>query len=541
MSHLRRICCFALTLILTAIHPAQAGSASGTRNEAPVEVFNRTITVLRGNFLGMDAQDRARRAEAMIGGELARGGEVRVRVETIPQGRLITLNAHRALILSPSDPDPLQHEPLDEAAAKAAGMLEVVIRETREARNVNALLRALGVVGAATAVLGLLLWGCLKLRRALSERLLRLAETRGHRIALAGEALIRRERLIDLVRWLVRLVFGCVALLLLNQWLSLSLAQFPYTRPWGERLNQFLIDLLLGMLGRIAQAIPNLLLAFIIFMIARWVVRFISAVFGRVERREIAISWLDPDTVGPTRRLAAATVWIFALAMAYPYLPGAQTEAFKGLSVLIGLMVSLGASSLVGQGASGLILIYTHTMKTGEYVKIGEIEGTVVAIGMFATRIRTGLGEEVTLSNSQILASVTKNYSRTVQGAGYIVDTSVTIGYDTPWRQVEAMLTEAARATQGVLAEPAPRVFQTALSDFYVEYRLVCQAIPAEPRPRAEVLAALHASIQDEFNRHAVQIMSPHYRADPERPKIVAPADWPVAPGAAPRQSDTRS
>ncbi|WP_417069828.1 mechanosensitive ion channel family protein [Niveibacterium terrae] len=526
---------------MTALHPSQAESPPETRNEAPVEVFNRTITVLRGNFLGMDAVNRARRAEAMIGEELDRGGKVRVHIEAIPQGRLITLNSRRALILSATDPDPLQRETLDEAAAKAAKMLEVVVRETTEARSFNAQMRALGVVGAATLVLGLLLWGCLKLRRILSERLLKLAETRGHRIALAGEALIRREHLLDLVRWLMRLTFGCVALLLLNQWLSISLIQFPYTRPWGEELDRFLINLLLGMLGKIAGAIPNLLIAFIIFMIARWVVRFMSAVLRRVERREIAVSWLDPDTVVPTRKLTATTIWIFALAMAYPYLPGAQTEAFKGLSVLIGLMVSLGASSLVGQGASGLILIYTHTMKVGEYVKIGEIEGTVFAIGMFATRIRTGLGEEVTLSNSQILGSVTKNYSRTVQGAGYIVDTSVTIGYDTPWRQVEAMLIEAARATQGVLTEPAPRVFQTALSDFYVEYRLVCQAIPAEPRPRAEVLAALHAAIQDEFNRHGVQIMSPHYLADPASPKIVAPADWHVAPGAAPRQSDTRS
>lgn len=149
---------------------------------------------------------------------------------------------------------------------------------------------------------------------------------------------------------------------------------------------------------------------------------------------------------------------------------------------------------------------------------------------MFTTRIRTGLGEELSLPNALILGSVSKNYSRTVAAPGFVLDTSVTIGYDTPWRQVEAMLIEAALRTPGVLAAPAPRVFQTALSDFYPEYRLVCQALPGEPRPRAEVLSALHANIQDVFNQYGVQIMSPHYLGDPAEPKRVPPADWFATP-----------
>ena len=144
------------------------------------------------------------------------------------------------------------------------------------------------------------------------------------------------------------------------------------------------------------------------------------------------------------------------------------------------------------------------------------------------------MGEELTLPNSMVLASVTRNYSRTVKGAGFIVDAAVTIGYDAPWRQVHAMLIEAARRTDGVLAEPAPRVFQTALSDFYVEYRLVCQAILSEPRPRAEIASALHANIQDVFNEHGVQIMSPHYLGDPSDAKLVPPAKWYAAPAKPP-------
>ena len=132
--------------------------------------------------------------------------------------------------------------------------------------------------------------------------------------------------------------------------------------------------------------------------------------------------------------------------------------------------------------------MYTRTYRPGEHVRIGDHEGTVVEMGMFTTRVRTGLGEELTLANSLVLSSVTRNYSRVVKGAGFVIDTTVTIGYDVPWRQVRAMLIEAAGHTEGVLPDPPPRVFQTALADFYVEYRLVCQAVPTDPRPRAELL-----------------------------------------------------
>jgi small-conductance mechanosensitive channel len=273
------------------------------------------------------------------------------------------------------------------------------------------------------------------------------------------------------------------------------------------------------MLGRFAlaivHAIPDLLAAALIFWLAWALTRMMRGFFAKVGAGHVRLSWLDADVAPITSKLCIAAIWLFALAMAYPYLPGSDTEAFKGLSVLVGLMLSLGASNLVGQLASGLILTYTRTFHNGEYVRVDQHEGTVVSLGTFTTRIRTGMGEELTISNSQVLGAVTHNYSRTVKGRGFIVDTTCTIGYDTPWRQVNAMLIEAARRTPGVLMDPAPQVFQVALSDFYPEYRLVCQAVPDQPRPRAEVMSLLHANVQDVFNEHGVQIMSPHYLGDP--------------------------
>jgi len=203
--------------------------------------------------------------------------------------------------------------------------------------------------------------------------------------------------------------------------------------------------------------------------------------------------------------------------------------------VLIGLMVSIGASSIVGQAVSGLILMYTRAFRVGEYVRVGDTEGTVTALGSFTTRIRTGLGEEVLLPNSYALQNTTRNYSRIVEGDGFVVNTGVTIGYSTPWRQVHAMLEEAARRTKDIASEPAPRVRQTALSDFYVEYRLIAYSTAELAAQRIDVLNELHANIQDVFNEHGVQIMSPHYMTDPVAPQVVPKAKWWMAPANPPQ------
>jgi small-conductance mechanosensitive channel len=171
-------------------------------------------------------------------------------------------------------------------------------------------------------------------------------------------------------------------------------------------------------------------------------------------------------------------------------------------------------------------------------VRVSGAEGTVVEVGMFVTRIRTGLGEEVTVPSSTMMSNATTNYSRAMKGTSYLVDTSVTIGYGTPWRQVEAMLEEAARRTEHIAREPTPMVRQTALSDYYVEYHLIAYSPAEHPRVRAEVLSDLHGAIQDVFNEYGVQIMSPHYVLDPKQPQVVPKAQWHAAPAKPPDSSE---
>ncbi|MDH0734102.1 mechanosensitive ion channel family protein [Pseudomonas sichuanensis] len=506
-----------------------------TAEPAELKVANRSIMVFHATLLGEAPAARARRAEAVINERLDEGDAGTVSVDAIQDSYLVLLGDRRAFIVSPKD---MVGSDLNvrQGAEAAAQRLRQVVDEAQQARSPRFLLMAAGLSAAATLVYILLVKLCVWLHHKALSWLPQRVRKHASALRIGHTQLVDSSNLYPLLRRLLALLRWTLVLLLTYEWLSFVLQRFPYTRPWGESLNLYLLGLLRHVLTGIVDAIPGLLIALLIFFIARGISAFSKRLLERLARPG-SISWLTQETLQPTTRLTSLAIWLFALAMAYPYLPGADTEAFKGLSVLIGLMISLGATSVVGQAAAGLILTYTRTLRPGEYVRIGEHEGTVTELGMFTTTIRTGLGEVLTLPNSMITGAVTKNYSRVVQGQGYVVDTTVTIGYDTPWRQVEAMLLEAARRTDGVLDTPRPQVFQTALSDFYPEYRLVAQAVPSEPRPRAELLTLLHANIQDVFNEYGVQIMSPHYLGDPAQDKVVPKEQWYSAPAAEPRDT----
>ena len=508
------------------------GAQTPAAPPAELKISNRPVMLFRGVVLGESPETRARRARASIADALDADGDLSVRVDSMRDNFLVLVGYNRAFIVAPQDleePDGSAGQLAQEAAAN----LRLALAESREARNLRFLLAAGAYTGLATLAYALLLRGAGYLKRKTVVALPRLMSRHARAFKLGRTPLFDLQLLYSLIGRLCGLLYWVTVALLTYQWLSFVLSQFPYTRPWGESLKFHLLRLANYLFEGILNAMPGLAVAVCILLIARGIVSFSCHMLTRMARPG-TLRWLTEETLKPTTRLTSLAIWLFALVMAYPYLPGSGTDAFKGLSVLIGLMISLGASSVVGQAAAGLILTYSRTLRPGEYVRVGDHEGTVTEVGMFTTSIRTGLGEVLTLPNSMVTGSVTKNYSRIVDGEGYVVDTVVTIGYDTPWRQVEAMLLEAASRTEGIVGTPAPCVFQTALSDFYPEYRLVAQAIPAQPRPRALLLSLLHANIQDVFNEYGVQIMSPHYLADPEQPKWVPKEQWHAQPAKPP-------
>ena len=388
------------------------------------------------------------------------------------------------------------------------------------------LLIALAESLCITMVLGGLLWALWRLDRAGARRLQTVfaARVRGWH----GEA-VSAIRLPQALRAILGLVIAAQALILAYLWVAFILRRFPSTRPLGESLRARLLAQLFNFAGSLFDALPGVIAVLLLLVAARFVARAVSLLFDAAEQGRVTLPGVYPDTAAATRRLAVATVWLLALAVAYPYVPGGDSEAFKGLSVFVGVIISLGSTGVVQHVMSGLMLTFSRAVHVGDFARIGEVEGTVVQVGALATKLRTPLGEEVTIPNAVVVAQTTTNYTTGASGAA-LLSTSVTIGYDTPWRQVQALLLTAAERTAGVRREPAPFVWVVALQDFYIKYTLV--VAPEEPGRRGALRDRLHTCVLDAFNEHGVQIMSPNYEADPEAPKVVPPSQWYAAPAS---------
>jgi small-conductance mechanosensitive channel len=253
----------------------------------------------------------------------------------------------------------------------------------------------------------------------------------------------------------------------------------------------------------------------------RWLAR--EASVGAVNIPRVA-----PELAIPLYKILRLVVLAIAAMMIYPYIPGSSTAAFKGIGLFLGALFTLGASGTAGNFIGGIVLVFMGLYRLGDRIRLGEVSGDVVEMDLMMTRVRTPKNELVAIPNSSILNGQLINYSTRAQQEGLILHTSVTIGYDTPWRQVNQMLLEAARKTTDLLQEPPAFVLQTRLDDFYVAYQL--NAYTRRPNTMERVYSELHQNILDEFNRAGVQIMSPHYEADPEQEKLVPRDRWEPKP-----------
>jgi small-conductance mechanosensitive channel len=507
---------------------ATAEVPAAAEKPAPLVVGGRQITIFRGRVLGYSPQERATAAAGRIRSLLDAGAKGVVSVRDEPEGKLLELDGRGVFALVPDDVNKLTGQTLEADVERAKSALTLVVSEEHERHDLPRLLIALGETLVVTA----LAWGLLvllgRLRRWIGKAIDNTVARRLEAVKLGGVEHLAREPVLYTLRQGYRVLTVLAQAVVVLVWLGVVLRCFPQTRAVGEQFARFLVEAVATVGAGFLWSIPNLLVVIAIIIVTRLIVKGLALFFRRVETGAIEVAWLQSDLAAPTRRIVVALVWVFALVMAYPYLPGSRSEAFKGVSVLLGLMVSLGATGAVGQAASGMMLLYSRTLRSGEWVRIGDQEGLVTSVGMFATRLRTGQGEEIVIPNSVVVGTTTRNYSRLGEGRGVLVETGVTIGYGEPWRQVEALLLLAADRTREIRKVPAPFVVQKSLGDFYVDYRLY--AYTDEAAGRLRVLAALHANVQDAFNEFGVQIMSPHYLGDPARPAIVPKEKWHAPP-----------
>jgi len=316
------------------------------------------------------------------------------------------------------------------------------------------------------------------------------------RIAAAITSLIRGTRFV--------LLLG-----LLYLYIPLVLSFFPWTHGMATKLFEYILTPIEKVGMSFVSYLPNIFFLIVIITIAHYIIVFIKFLFSEVGKQTISIPGFYHDWAEPTFKIVRFLIIAFAAVVAFPYLPGSDSPAFKGVSVFLGVLFSLGSTSAVSNIVAGVILTYMRAFKIGDRVKIADTVGDVVEKTLLITRVRTIKNVDITVPNAMVLGSHITNFSSSAHEYGLILNTTVTIGYDAPWRRVHELLIAAAVSTENILELPAPFVFQTSLDDFYVSYQI--NAYTEKPSVMARTYSELHQNIQEKFNEAGVEIMSPHY------------------------------
>jgi small-conductance mechanosensitive channel len=326
-----------------------------------------------------------------------------------------------------------------------------------------------------------------------------------------GLNLLLWERLFLFMLLLLKVAAGIFLLFQFSLLISFTFGLFPATA--GISLSLF--EYFRATFGAIGKAVLDYLprggFVAILALITFYGLQLMKLFFRAVERGDIDFARITPETAAPTYQLLRILIVLFVLVVAFPYLPGGESDAFKGISIFIGVLLSLGSGSAMGNITSGVIITYMRPFRVGDHIRVGDTNGDVLTKGLLVTRIRTPKNVEIVVPNATILSSQIVNYSALARERGLILHTTVTIGYDAPWRQVHELMKSAALATPGILPDPAPFVLQTALNDWHVSYELNAYTQDANLMPA--IYSGLHENIQERFNAAGVEIMSPSYYA----------------------------
>jgi|TARA_B110000503_G_scaffold117101_1_gene176750 small-conductance mechanosensitive channel len=323
--------------------------------------------------------------------------------------------------------------------------------------------------------------------------------------------------LLKIFRWMVYAVF-------LYLTLPIMFSIFPFTRGWADELFQLIWSPFKGIFIAVWEYLPNLFKVLVIYFVMKYVIRFLEYIFSEIGSEKLIVTGFYPDWAMTTFNILKFILYAFMFVLIFPYLPGSGSDIFKGVSIFIGVLFSLGSSTAIANMVAGLVITYMRPFKIGDRIKIGEVTGDVLEKTLLVTRVRTIKNEVVTIPNSSVLSGNTTNYTIEANEKGLIVHTTVTIGYDIPWKQVHQVLIDAALRVETILKEPTPFVLQTSLDDFYVSYQV--NAYTKEANKQATIYSSLHQNIQDVCNERGIEILSPHYRAARDGNSTTIPMDY---------------
>lgn len=423
------------------------------------------------------------------------------------------------------------------ADAQVAGMNRDALSRARasainaalEGESLWAILRTvlIGLAKAAVVVgvLGLAFWLMARIFPIIYRTLLRWEGTKIRALRIQRLELLSAKRATEFFVLGARATRIVLVVVLLFYAVPLVFSFFPWTETFAERILDYVVTPLQEAGTSFVNYIPSLFYIAVIVLVTRYLLKFIHLFFNGIESGTLHFRGFYKEWAQPTYKIVRFLVLAFALVVIFPYLPGSGSDAFKGVSVFFGILLSLGSASAIGNIIAGVVITYMRPFKLGDRVKIADTVGDVMEKNLLITRVRTIKNVEITIPNAMVLASHIVNYSASGEDRlPLILHTSVTIGYDVPWRRVYDLLVAAANQTNDVLEEPKPFVLQTSLDDFYVRYEL--NAYTDKPSAMARIYSVLHQNIQDKFAEAGVEIMSPHYGAMRDGNQIAVPPEY---------------
>lgn len=409
----------------------------------------------------------------------------------------------------------------------AQSFKETIKNSIVEAKNENSWLKLIARIGLVLLVIGIT-WAMIWLIGKGYSKLLLFINSKKDKwlknLSYKDYTFLAAEQELQVVLFLVKIFRWFVYAVLLYITLPIIFSIFPFSRDWADALFHLIWSPFKGVLIAIWEYLPNLFSILVIYFVMKYVIRFVRYIFHEIEAEKLKLSGFHADWAMPTYSIVKFLLYAFMFVLIFPYLPGSDSNIFKGVSVFIGVLFSLGSSSAIANMVAGLVITYMRPFKIGDRIKIGDVTGDVVEKTLLVTRIRTIKNEVITIPNSSVLIGNTTNYSSEAIEKGLIIHTTVTIGYDVPWKDMHQALIDAALRTNLILDEPKPFVLQTSLEDFYVSYQI--NAYTREAGKQALIYSNLHQNIQDVCNERGIEILSPHYRAARDGNMTTIPADY---------------
>jgi len=411
---------------------------------------------------------------------------------------------------------------VEQTAEERVQIIKLSLSNDSRERGILAIAKTVGSIILVILVVWVLIW----LINRSFKKLFVVAERRSDyfekKFQLDKYKLITVDRQKSIIMGTVKLAKILVIFLVLYLALPVMFTVVPFAGDLTQKLIGYVTyPLTTGALAFVAY-IPSLITIIVVVYVMRVLVNVMRSLSREVAMGKIELKGFYPDWSMPTFNLLRFLVYVFTFVLIFPLLPGSGSDVFAGVSVFLGLLISLGSQSAISNIISGLVITYMRAFNIGDRVRIGDTVGDVVERSMLVTKVRTIKNEDVTIPNSNIMTNHTVNYTSAQEDNGLILHTTVTIGYDVPWREVRALLIDAALKTARIKAEPAPFVLQTSLDDNYVSYQL--NAYTMHAGSAAAIYSDLHSNIQDTFATANVEIMSPHYRVNRETMETTIPS-----------------